>query len=172
MTDANAQVRIIGDVNDALEAAGIRCWLFGGWGLDAHVGRQTRDHSDIEFWVEMSDAGALHTVLVRCGFEALTTQPPEESQEFERDGLRFSCAFFVRTDDGFAHPEGRWSDWRFPPGSFGDGVGKVGAHTVPVMSVEGMLAMKEQYAKLRNGRPLREKDIADIAVLRALLRIL
>ncbi len=33
------------------------------------------------------------------------------------------------------------------------------------MSVEGMLAMKEQYANLRNGAPLRDKDIRDIAAL-------
>ncbi|HEX8510919.1 MAG TPA: hypothetical protein VF635_15650 [Propionibacteriaceae bacterium] len=37
------------------------------------------------------------------------------------------------------------------------------------MSVAGMLAMKEQYPGLRNGRPWRPKDIADIKTLRALL---
>ena len=31
-----------------------------------------------------------------------------------------------------------------------------------------MLAMKEQYPTLRNGSPWRQKDIADIAVLREL----
>ncbi len=41
---------------------------------------------------------------------------------------------------------------------------------VPVlaMSVAGMLAMKEQYPHLRNGRPWRQKDIDDIKVLRRL----
>jgi hypothetical protein len=32
-----------------------------------------------------------------------------------------------------------------------------------------MLAMKEQYPTLRHGRPWREKDRADIEVLRALI---
>ena len=36
------------------------------------------------------------------------------------------------------------------------------------MSVDGMLAMKEQYPHLRNGRPWRPKDIDDIKVLRSL----
>ena len=31
-----------------------------------------------------------------------------------------------------------------------------------------MLAMKEQYPHLRNGRPWRPKDIGDIAILRGL----
>jgi lincosamide nucleotidyltransferase A/C/D/E len=36
------------------------------------------------------------------------------------------------------------------------------------MSVAGMLAMKEQYPTLVNGRPWRDKDIGDIALLRGL----
>ena len=36
------------------------------------------------------------------------------------------------------------------------------------MSVAGMLAMKEQYPRLRNGGPWRQKDIDDIRVLRGL----
>ena len=39
---------------------------------------------------------------------------------------------------------------------------------VPAMSVAGMLAMKEQYPRLRNGRPWRQKDIDDITLLRTL----
>ena len=31
-----------------------------------------------------------------------------------------------------------------------------------------MLAMKEQYPTLRNGRPLREKDVRDLELLREL----
>ena len=31
-----------------------------------------------------------------------------------------------------------------------------------------MLAMKEQFPHLRNGRPWRQKDIADIEILRGL----
>jgi hypothetical protein len=36
------------------------------------------------------------------------------------------------------------------------------------MSVSGMLAMKEQFPSLRNGRPWRQKDITDIEILREL----
>jgi len=39
---------------------------------------------------------------------------------------------------------------------------------VLTMSVSGMLAMKEQFPRLRNGRPWRQKDIADIGILRKL----
>ena len=40
---ATAQLRVIRAVVDALGAAGISAWLFGGWGLDARIGRITRE---------------------------------------------------------------------------------------------------------------------------------
>ena len=35
-------------VLDMLEQFGIRYWLDGGWGVDALVGRQTREHRDVD----------------------------------------------------------------------------------------------------------------------------
>jgi hypothetical protein len=164
-----AQLRIIKAVVNALDAAGISAWLFGGWGLDARIGRITREHGDIEFWVERTDAGRSKVVLVEAGATALATQPPEEACEFTWDGADFSTAYFDRRPDGtFSQPEGRWSDWLFPPGSFSDEPGTLDGMPVLAMSAAGMLAMKEQYPRLRNGGPWRPKDIDDIKVLRGL----
>jgi hypothetical protein len=164
-----AQLRIIKAVVNELDAAGISAWLFGGWGLDARIGRITREHGDVEFWVERTDAGRSKAVLVGAGATALATQPPEEACEFTWDGAQFSTAYFDRRPDGsFSQPEGRWSDWLFPPGSFSDEPGTLDGMPVLAMSVAGMLAMKEQYPRLRNGRPWRQKDIDDIKVLRRL----
>jgi Aminoglycoside-2''-adenylyltransferase len=166
---ATAQLRVIKAVVNVLGAAGISAWLFGGWGLDARIGRVTREHGDVEFWVERLDAGRSKAVLVEAGATALTTQPPEEACEFTWDGVDFSTAYFDRQPDGsFSQPLGRWSDWLFPPGSFGDEPGMLDGAPVLVMSVAGMLAMKEQYPRLRNGGPWRQKDIDDIKVLRRL----
>ena len=105
-----------------------------------------------------------------AGATALATQPPEEACEFTWDGVDFSTAYFDRQPDGStSQPEGRWSDWLFPPGSFGDDPGMLDGAPVPAMSVAGMLAMKEQYPRLRNGRPWRPKDIGDLKILRGLL---
>lgn len=164
-----AQLRVIRTVAGALGAAGIPAWLFGGWGLDARIGRITREHGDVEFWVERLDAGRSKAVLVDVGATALATQPPEEACEFTWDGVDFSTAYFERQPDGsFSQPAGRWPDWVFPPGSFGDEPGMLDGVPVPAMSVAGMLAMKEQYPRLRNGRPWWQKDIDDIKLLRTL----
>ena len=166
---ATAQLRVIKAVVNALGAAGISAWLFGGWGLDARIGRITREHGDVEFWVERIHAGGSKAVLAGAGATALATQPPEEACEFTWDGVDFSTAYFDRRPDrAFSQPEGRWSDWLFPPGSFGDEPGTLDGTPVLVMSTAGMLAMKEQYPRLRNGGPWRQKDIDDIKVLRGL----
>ena len=166
---AGAQLRVIRAVINALGAVDISAWLFGGWGLDARIGRITREHADIEFWVERVDAERSKAVLVGAGAMALMTQPPEEACEFTWDDVDFSTAYFDRQPDGsFSQPRGRWSDWLFPPGSFGEDRGVLDGMPVLAMSVAGMLAMKEQFPHLRNGRPCRQKDIDDIKTLRRL----
>lgn len=161
-------MRTIRRVVDVLAVACIPAWLFGGWGLDARLGRITRSHSDIEFWVRRPDAARSKEVLVNAGSSALATQPPEESCEFVWDGVNFSTAYFDRRADGTFSPQGRWADWVFPPGSFIEEPGLLDGIPVPTMSVAAMLAMKEQYPTLSNGRPWREKDIRDMALLRRL----
>ncbi|HET9017595.1 MAG TPA: hypothetical protein VFN57_18485 [Thermomicrobiaceae bacterium] len=43
------------EVLDRLERAGIRCWLDGGWGVDALVARQTRPHVDLDLVLAADD---------------------------------------------------------------------------------------------------------------------
>jgi Aminoglycoside-2''-adenylyltransferase len=166
---AAAQLQVIRATTNVLGSVGVSAWLFGGWGLDARIGRIRREHGDIEFWVERPDAERSKALLVAAGAVALATQPPEEAREFTWDGVDFSTAYFDRQPDGsFIQLQGRWSDWLFPPGSFGDEPVLLDGTPVLAMSVAGMLAMKEQYPRLRNGAPWRQKDIGDIEVLRAL----
>ena len=44
---ADGQLRVIKAVVNTLRAAGISAWLFGGWGLDARIGRITREHGEL-----------------------------------------------------------------------------------------------------------------------------
>ena len=56
-----------------MDAAGISAWLFGGWGLDARIGRITREHGDVEFWVERIHAERSKAVLVEAGARRTST---------------------------------------------------------------------------------------------------
>ncbi|SNT66235.1 Aminoglycoside-2''-adenylyltransferase [Asanoa hainanensis] len=168
---AEGQLRVIREVVAALQAAEIPAWLFGGWGLDARIGRITREHGDVEFWVERIHAERSKALLVAAGATALPTQPPEESCEYTWDDVSFSTAYFDRQSNGsFSQPLGRFSDWLFPPGSFGAEPVTLDGRPVLAMSVAGMLAMKEQFPSLRNGRPWRQKDLTDMEILRGLAK--
>lgn len=78
-----------------MQAADIPVWLFGGCGPDARLGRITRDHGDVQFWVERD----------------------QESCEFSWDGVPFSTAYFDRQPGTTITLEGRWSDWELPAGA-------------------------------------------------------
>ncbi len=164
------QLRVIREVVVALQADDVSAWLFGGWGLDARIGRIMREHGDVEFWVERVHAERSKAVLIGAGATALPTQPPEEACEFALHDVPFSTAYFDRRPDGsFSQPKGRFSDWLFPPGSFSNEPVTLDGTPVLAMSVSGMLAMKEQFPHLRNGRPWRQKDITDMEILRELV---
>src|SRR5262249_12351515 len=140
-----AQLRLIRLVATTLGSRSIRWWLFGGWGLDALLGEVTRDHGDIEFWVERLDAIAVLDALIEIGARPANAQPIEEPREYTIGDVLFSSAYFDRRPDGTYQLEGRWPDWSFPAGSFGVDIGHLDGMTVPVMSAAGMLAMKQQY---------------------------
>jgi lincosamide nucleotidyltransferase A/C/D/E len=55
-------------VLDLADAAGARLWLDGGWGVDALLGEQSREHGDLDVAVEARHLDAFLNVLDRDGF--------------------------------------------------------------------------------------------------------
>ena len=49
-----------------LRAARVDVWLEGGWGVDALVGGQTRDHKDLDVIVKDSHETRMMEVLGSC----------------------------------------------------------------------------------------------------------
>ncbi|MER7444638.1 nucleotidyltransferase domain-containing protein [Micromonospora avicenniae] len=53
------------------ERAGARLWIDGGWGVDALLGGQTREHGDLDVAVEARHLGAFVEALSGHGFVAV-----------------------------------------------------------------------------------------------------
>jgi lincosamide nucleotidyltransferase A/C/D/E len=51
-----------------LSAADVDVWLLGGWGVDALVGEQTRDHKDLDLMVRDEHVSRMSDVLNEHGF--------------------------------------------------------------------------------------------------------
>jgi lincosamide nucleotidyltransferase A/C/D/E len=57
------------DILDLADSAGVRLWLDGGWGVDALLGSQSRDHADLDVAIEARHLDAFLDVLQRNGFQ-------------------------------------------------------------------------------------------------------
>lgn len=52
----------------ALEATDMRLWVAGGWGVDALVGRQTREHRDLDLLVDAERLEECLSLLAARGY--------------------------------------------------------------------------------------------------------
>jgi lincosamide nucleotidyltransferase A/C/D/E len=59
-----------------LESAGVRVWLDGGWGIDALVGEQTREHDDLDCVIALSDSPIARDALAVLGFTVSLDELP------------------------------------------------------------------------------------------------
>ena len=53
---------------ELLDQGGVRCWVMGGWGVDALLGRVTREHKDLDLLVLISDLPRYAQVVRGNGF--------------------------------------------------------------------------------------------------------
>jgi lincosamide nucleotidyltransferase A/C/D/E len=117
-------------VLERLEQADIEAWVDGGWGVDALIGEQTREHLDMDLILRVDDVPAMREVLAADGFELVSGVP--DSNFVLRDAAgREIDVHPVRFDAG---RNGRYrmadgDDWVFPASGF-EGSGRVGRRIV------------------------------------------
>ena len=83
-----------------LEENGVRCWVLGGWGIDALEGRATRAHKDLDVFLTLSAHGLAWRLLQRAGF--LLAYRWEENVDVpgDLDGATQPTAYVLRHADG------------------------------------------------------------------------
>jgi lincosamide nucleotidyltransferase A/C/D/E len=72
MIDADTAVEAL----DRLDSEGITAWVGGGWGIDALVGEQTREHGDLDLVVAQSTLDAARSALSTLGYEYAAAVKP------------------------------------------------------------------------------------------------
>jgi lincosamide nucleotidyltransferase A/C/D/E len=142
-------------VYELLDQNGVRCWVMGGWGVDALLGRVTREHKDLDLLVQISDLPRYADIVRQHGFDRKLEWG--ESQPIGVGALRFDSAFVD------AHADGREIDvhvidvdaqggvtqfhtdpWPLPQNAI-SGTGTIGGATVRCVSRAAQVSMHTGY---------------------------
>jgi Aminoglycoside-2''-adenylyltransferase len=162
---AATQLQSIGWLQALFAEQGIDYWLFGGWAVDFHVGRVTRDHGDVDVAVWQADLDRIRVLLEAQG-RVHAGEPGEDGYTgYERRGIRLELAFLACDEAGTVYTpllEGR-GDW--PVGSFGDTQAEVDGVRARVV---GLASLIEDKSGPRHDPAVLAKDRADVALLTSL----
>jgi lincosamide nucleotidyltransferase A/C/D/E len=134
-------------------------WIAGGWGIDALVGEQTREHRDLDLAHREDQEPAVVAALAEAGFEETLDWRPVRFVVTDRRQREIDLHPLVFAPDGSAvqaslEPE---QPFRYPAKCFV--TGKIGGRTVPCLSAEQQVYFHQGYEPA-------DRDRHDMARLR------
>jgi lincosamide nucleotidyltransferase A/C/D/E len=156
-------VRDVIEVLDGLKQAGVRVCVDGGWGIDALIGEQTRDHSDLDLALDGHDLDAARQALGEQGFQHdESSEPGLPARLVLRDDrgrqVDLHPLLFDERGDGWQQLSATGRAWgRYPVDDF-DAIGSIGGQRVSCLSAH-------LQARFRMGYELSERDEHDLRLL-------
>src|SRR3978361_255874 len=100
---AARQLRTISGLDRLFSEHHLDYWLFGGWAVDFHAGRVTRDHEDIDLAVWHADLDRLRVLLDGAGGVPAPVPGEDGYPGYERGGVRLELAFLARDEAGLPY---------------------------------------------------------------------
>lgn len=146
-------------VLDALESAGVRAGITGGWGIDALLRRETRSHGDVDLGVASEVVDVAIAVLRLLGYVVAADDRParvvltSDSGQVDLHPIAWNAAG-AGVQTGL---DGKTFD--YPAGSL-DAEGEIGGRTVRCGTPELQVAFHSHYEP-------RDHDRRDMAALAA-----
>jgi len=158
------QLALIDEIGRLLGEAAIRFWLRGGWAVDFHLGRLTRQHADIDLVVWFRHRERIRRILTSQGFSEVPGYRPPQLV-LENYGEETSFLFVTRCDGAIVVPG--YEAWPLRPGALRNQPTTFRNVSARLVSVEELLEEKLRRQE-SSGQPLRPKDYESLALLRAL----
>jgi lincosamide nucleotidyltransferase A/C/D/E len=152
--DARQAVSIL----DALRSRGISAWIHGGWGIDALLGEQRRQHDDLDLVVQIGDWPRIVTSLAGLGYRVARGAPPTNVVLLDPVGRQIDVrpVRFAPNGDGIYRME-TGEDWPFPAAGFA-GHGRIGDRAVRCLTPDVEVLCHSDYE-------LDDEDVRDLAAL-------
>lgn len=128
--DASSLLAVIG----LLEADGISVWIDGGWGVDALLCHQTREHDDLDLVIELDDATRVMGLLGSLGYEMVAGAPPKSFVMVDSRGRQVDLhPVTFDSDGGGLYEMDDGAEWVYPAEGF-SGRGSVDGTPVHCLS--------------------------------------
>jgi lincosamide nucleotidyltransferase A/C/D/E len=122
-------------VLDVLEAAGVDAIVLGGWGVDALLDEQTREHEDLDLWAPIDHDHLLRGALGTVGFEPAAQGTWQNYVLADGAGREIDVHLVAFRRDGAAvYTEHSGGEFVMRPGTFT--VGSIGGRAVRCVSAE------------------------------------
>jgi lincosamide nucleotidyltransferase A/C/D/E len=153
--EAQEVVRLL----DLLEAARATVWLDGGWGVDALLGGQTREHDDLDLVAPLAEVPRLTEALVSAGYEHVAGGSPKSFVLVDPDGRQVDVhpVVFDQARGGGVYQMDDGREWVYPAAGF-EGRGEVAGRRVRCLSPEVQVLV-------HNGYELTDKDYLELYLL-------
>jgi lincosamide nucleotidyltransferase A/C/D/E len=145
-----------------LDRAGCAVWVGGGWGIDALVGRVTREHADLDLMHRLEQEAVVITTLQTAGYTEISGISPGRPVRFvmaDPAGHQIDLHPLAFAPDGSATQcaDEHGGVFRYPADCFTTG-------TIGGLPVRCLTA--EQQAHFHHGYQPRPQDRHDMAELR------
>ncbi|HEU0304143.1 MAG TPA: hypothetical protein VFR32_06140 [Gaiellaceae bacterium] len=143
----------------AFDAAGVDVWLDGGWGVDALLGEQTREHDDLDLVVALEDMPSLVSTLELRGYGVARGEAPMSVVLLDEAGRQVDVhpvRFTLEGDGIYRMEDGR--DWPYPAAGF-SGRGTVAGRAARCLTPEVQVLCHAGYELVAT-------DHHDLALLR------
>lgn len=119
-------------VLSALGEHGVGVCVGGGWSVDALLGEQTREHSDLDVWLAAADIEPLFVALTGLGVDRILPWPGDRPWNFvlhDGERLRIDLHCYEEASPGVLHYGDRTGATLFPTAALG-GSGAIGGMRV------------------------------------------
>jgi lincosamide nucleotidyltransferase A/C/D/E len=144
----------------AFRGHGVEVCLGGGWGVDALLGEQTREHADLDVWLPAEQFEQALAALAETCVDRIFPWPGDKPWNFVvHDGgrLRIDLHVYEIRADGAIHYGSAVAGESFPAEALA-GAGMVGGVSVRCEAAEWSV-------RWHTGYPPRERDRHDVALL-------
>ncbi|PPK69118.1 hypothetical protein V5P93_001494 [Actinokineospora auranticolor] len=164
------QLAAIAEVVALADRIGVDVWLRGGWAMDFFLGRVTRPHVDVDWFVHVDQAPRLVDALLAAGHSRLVSGVPEAQADLARDGVEHGVAYFGTDPTGApVVPAGPYAGERWPADLLDGPRATLGGVTARVVHPRAQVEIKRMMPVWVPGLRRRPKDAGDIALLLAAL---